>query len=90
MITHTKTYLSFVSQIKNANPPRKFLLSDDVTNLFTNIPLEEIIDLSINHIFNHNANLNNTKIEFKETFLFLLLRRLILFLTKSFINKSIE
>ena len=90
MITHTKTHFSFVSQIKNANPPKKFLLYYDVTSLFTNIPLQEIIDLDINLIFNHNANLNNTKIEFKETFLFLLLHRLILFLTKSFINKSID
>ena len=30
---------SFVSQIKNANLPRKFLVFFDVTSLFTNIPV---------------------------------------------------
>ena len=31
----------FVSQIKNANLSKKFLVSYDVTSLFTNIPLQE-------------------------------------------------
>ena len=34
-----KDTFSFVSQIKNANLSRKFLVSYDVTSLFTNIPL---------------------------------------------------
>ena len=52
---------SFVSQIKNANLPRKFLVSYDVTSLFNNIPLQKNIDAAINLIFNHNLNLNITK-----------------------------
>ena len=47
---------SFVSQIKNANLSKKFLLSDDVTSLFTNIPLQETIDIATNFIFRHNPN----------------------------------
>ena len=53
-----KDTFSFVSQIKNANLSRKFLVSYDVTSLFTNIPLQEAIDIAINLIFNHNPNLN--------------------------------
>ena len=65
-----KDTLSFVSQIKNPNLSRKFLVSYDVTSLFTNIPLHETIDLAINLIFNHNPNLNITKKELKKLFLF--------------------
>ena len=61
---------SFVSQIKNANLSRKFLVSYNVTILFTNIPLQETIDIAINLIFNHNPNLNITKKAFKKLFLF--------------------
>ena len=58
-----KDTFSFVSQIKNANLSKKFLVSYDVTSLFTNIPLQETIDIVINLIFNHNPNLNITRKE---------------------------
>ena len=78
---------SFVSQIKNANLSRKVLVFYDVYNLFTNVQLQETIDIAINHIFNHNPNIKVTK---KEIFFFsfLLNHRLILFLTVRFITKS--
>ena len=65
-----KDTFSFVSQIKNANLCKKFLVSYDVTSLFTNIPLQETIDIAINLIFNHNPNLNITRKELKKLFLF--------------------
>ena len=65
-----KDTFSFVSQIKNANLSKKFLVSYDVTSLFTNIPLQEIIDIAINLIFNHNPNLNLTRKELKKLLLF--------------------
>ena len=65
-----KDTFSFASQIKNANLSRKFFVSYDVTSLFTNILLQEIIDIAINLIFNHNPNLNITKKELKKLFLF--------------------
>ena len=71
-----KDTFSFVSQIKNANLSKKFLISYDVTSLFTNISLQETIDIAINLIFNHNSNLNITKKELKN-FSFLLHRRLL-------------
>ena len=52
---------SFVSQIKNANLSKIFLVSYDVTSLFTNIPLQETIDIAINLIFSHNPDLNITR-----------------------------
>ena len=56
-----KDTFSFVSQIINANLSGKFLVSYDVTSLFTNIPLQETIDIVVNLIFNHNPNLNILK-----------------------------
>ena len=55
-----KDAFSTVSQINNANLLKKFLVFYDVTNLFTNIPLQETIDIAINLIFNDNPNLNIT------------------------------
>ena len=65
-----KDTFSFDSQIKNENLSTKFLVSYNVTSLFTNIPLQETIAISINFIFNHNPNLNITKKELKKLFLF--------------------
>ena len=65
-----KDAFSFVSQIKNANLSKKFLVSYDVTSLFTNIPLQETIHIAINLIFNHNPNLNITWKDLKQLFLF--------------------
>ena len=58
-----KDTFSFLSQINNANLSKKFLLYYDVISLFTNIPLQETIDIAINLIFNHNPNLNITRKE---------------------------
>ena len=65
-----KDTFSFVSQIKNANLSKNFLVSYDITSLFTNIPLQGTIDIAINLIFNHNPNLNITRKELKKLFLF--------------------
>ena len=65
-----KDIFSFVSQIKNANLSKKFLVSYDVTSLFTNIPPQKTIDIAINLIFNHNPNLNITRKKLKKLFLF--------------------
>ena len=74
-----KYTFSFASQIKNANLSGKFLVSYDVTSLFTTIPLQETIDIAINLIFNHNPNLNITKKELKKLFLFATLQTHFLF-----------
>ena len=65
-----KDTFSFISQIKNVNLSRKFLISYDITSVFINIPLQETIDVAINLIFNDNPKLNVTKRELKKLFLF--------------------
>ena len=65
-----KDTFSFVSQIKNVNLSKEFLVFYVVTSLFTNIPVQETIDIVINLIFNHNPNLNITKKELKKLFIF--------------------
>ena len=83
---YCKETFSFVSQIKNANLSKTFLVSYDVTSLFTNSPLQETVDIAINLIFNHNPNLNITRKELKKLFLFTT-SKTHLFLTVSLIIK---
>ena len=59
MITLAK--IPFFSQIKNANLSRKFLVSYNETSLFTNIPLQETIDLAMNLIILIQTPLKNLK-----------------------------
>ena len=58
-----KATFSFVFQIKNGNLSKTFLVSYEGISLFTNIPLQENIDIAINFIFNHSPNLNITRKE---------------------------
>ena len=84
-----KDTFSFVFKIKNANLSEKLFVFYDITSLFTNIPLQQTIDLAINLIFNHNPNLNVTK-KILKNFSFSLHHRPVLFLIVSFIIKSME
>ena len=65
-----KDAFSFLSQIKNENLSKKFLIFYVVTSLSTNTPLQGTIDIAINLIFIHNPNLNITRKELKKLFLF--------------------
>ena len=65
-----KILLLFFSQIKNADLSKRFLGSYDVTSYFTNVLLQETIEIAINLIFNHNPNLNITRKELKKIFFF--------------------
>ena len=85
-----KDTFCFVSQIKNANLSRKFLVPYEVTSFLTNISLQETIDIAISLIFNHNPNLSIIKKELQKNFFFFLHDRLQLFSTVSFIIESIE
>ena len=68
-----KDTFSFVSE--NTNISGKFLVSFDIASCFTNISLQETIDIAINLIFIHNPNLNIPKKKLKN-FSFLLHHRL--------------
>ena len=83
-----KDTLSFVPQINNVNLSKIFLVSYDITSLFTNIPLQKTINIAINLIFKLNPKLNITIKELKK--LFLCDTSHTLFLTVSLIIKSME
>ena len=51
---------SLRSQIKNENISEKILFPYNLTNIFTNIPFRETIDIAINFIFHHVLNVNIT------------------------------
>jgi len=51
MINHVFITFSFVRAIQVVDSSEMFLVSHDVTSLFTNIPLTETIDLAVNAIF---------------------------------------
>ena len=84
-----KYTFTFVSQIMNANLSGKFLVSYDVTSLFTNFPLQETIVIAINLSFNYNPNLNINKKNIKNIS-FLLHQRPIFFLIINFKIKLME
>ena len=84
-----KYTFTFVSQIMNANLSGKFLVSYDVTSLFTNFPLQETIVIAINLSFNYNPNLNINKKTIKNIS-FLLHQRPIFFLMINFKIKLME
>ena len=69
-IFELQRYFSFFSQIRKVNLSKNFLVSNDVSSLFTNILLHETVYIAINLIFNHNLNLNITRKELKKLFLF--------------------
>ena len=85
---YSKDTFSFVSQIKNAHLSKNSCFLR-LTSLFTNILLQETIDIATYLIFNHNPNLNVNKKNLKN-FSFSLHHRVILFLTVNFIIKSME
>ena len=62
---HKDTF-SFVSQIKNANLFKKFLVSYDLTSLFISMQLPGTTEIALNLIFNHNANRNITRKELEK------------------------
>ena len=61
---------TFVSQLQQKNFSGKFFVSYDVSSLFTNIPLNETIDIAVDLIFNNNPNISITRDELKKLFLF--------------------
>ena len=67
---YCKDTFSFISQIKNANLSRKSFVSYNVTSPFTNVPLQETINIAVNPIINHNPNLKLKKKKLKKLFIF--------------------
>ena len=61
---------TFVQEINNLPMFGKFLISFDVESLFTNVPLEECIDLAVKYISEGNPDLKLTPSDLKRLFSF--------------------
>lgn len=63
-----KNSYEFFDSLKNFTLPRNFYMTSfDITSLFTNIPLDETIQISLDHLYqNGNEHRGMTRTEFKE------------------------
>ena len=59
---------TFVQEIQSLSMFGKFMVSFDVESLFTNIPLEECIDLAVNYISKGNPDLKLIEPELRSPF----------------------
>ena len=66
----SKDTFTFLSDLHKVNINDNFMISYDVTSLFTNIPLEETVDLAVKLILDKNSGLKITRKELKELFIF--------------------
>ncbi|XP_065664670.1 uncharacterized protein LOC136086305 [Hydra vulgaris] len=66
----TKDSFSFVKEISQVNLHKQFLVSYDVTSLYTNFLLQETIDIAVNSIMLNNKNFKITKNDLKKLFNF--------------------
>ena len=64
----TKDNFTFIEEIKQLNTYGKFLIYFDVTSLFTNITLEETINITIDTIFENYPNIKFTREELQKLF----------------------
>ena len=61
---------SFVNEIRNLKFPHSFLVSFDVESLFTNVPVKETTEISIDLILQHHTNLKISKPQLRKLFHF--------------------
>ena len=66
----TKDTFSFIHTINDINPTGKYMISFDVNSLFTNIPLNETIDIAVDLLIVNEPNIGMTKCELKKLFQF--------------------
>ena len=57
----TKDTFGFVGELKTVSVTNYYMVSYDLTSLFTNIPLEETINLTINLLFEAKPDLKITR-----------------------------
>ena len=66
----TTDSFSFVKELQQVSSKDKFLVSFDVTSLFTNIPLTETIELAINLIRANEPSVKLSRAQLRKMFLF--------------------
>ena len=65
-----KDSFSFVDDMKQVSLNNKFLVSYDVVSLFTNIPLDETIDLAVNLIKAKDSSIKMSHAQLRKLFMF--------------------
>ena len=75
----TQDSFSFVKEVQEVSVSEYFMVSYDVCSLFTNIPLNETIDLAVDIIFDNNRSVNIIKSQLKNLFVFATSRNHFLF-----------
>ena len=75
----TQDSFSFVKEVQEVSVSEYFMVSYDVCSLFTNIPLNETIDLAVDIIFDNNRSVNIIKPQLKNLFVFATSRNHFLF-----------
>ena len=66
----TKDSFTFVKEIQEVSLNNSFHVSFDVSSLFTNIPLDETIEIALNLIFENTPDIKITRENLKQLFLF--------------------
>ena len=66
----TQDSFSFVKEVQEVSASDYFMVSYDVCSLFTNMPLNETIDLAVDITFDNNQSMNITKPQLKKLFVF--------------------
>ena len=66
----TSDSFTFVEELKQVSCHNKFMISFDVESLFTNIPLNEVIELAIDLIFEKTPDIDITKPKLRKLFVF--------------------
>ena len=66
----TLDLFSFVKEYQEVSVSHYFMVSYDIFSMFTNIPLNETIDLAVDIIFDNNQSMNITKSQLKKLFIF--------------------
>ena len=65
-----KDTFSFINELKKCENKNYFMVSFDVTSLYTNIPLNEAIQLAVDKILDNHPNISISKEELTELFHF--------------------
>ena len=66
----TQDSFSFVKEVQEVSVSDDFMVSYDDCSLFTNISLNETIDLAVDIIFDNNQSISITKPQLKKLFVF--------------------
>ena len=81
-----KDSFTFIEEIKSVSVTDKFLVSFDVTSVFTNIPLSEAIDIAINLIFQSSPDIKFAKRELCKLLRIAPLKHILLLMVASLIR----